>query len=105
MPAMIDTRQLPRADRIAAVAAFLEDADMPIGLASDTGEQLGHRFTGWHLAEGVQVLDMQGSGLRMTRSARHMRALGRERLGLSVQFRGEGTLQHMGITAVTAPGT
>jgi hypothetical protein len=40
----------------------------------------------------------------MTRSARRMRALGRERLGLSVRFRGEGTLQHMGITAVTAPG-
>jgi hypothetical protein len=104
MPAILDTRQLPRADRIAAAAAFLEDADMPIGLASDTGEQLGHRFIGWRLAGGVRVLDMEGSGLRMTRGAQHMRALARERLGVCVQFRGEGTLEHLGITAVTAPG-
>jgi hypothetical protein len=40
----------------------------------------------------------------MTRSARQLRTLARERLCLAAQFRGEGTLEHMGITGVTAPG-
>ena len=77
---------------------------MPIRLASATDEQLGHRFTGWQLAGGVQVLDIEGSGLRMTRNARQLRRLARERLGLSAQFRGQGTLEHLGVTAVTVPG-
>lgn len=103
MPAILDTRQLPRVDRIAA-AAFLEHTDTPIRLASNAAEQLGHRFSGWQLAAGVQVLDMEGSVLRMTRSARPLRALARERLCLAAQFRGEGTLEHMGFSGVTAPG-
>jgi uncharacterized protein (TIRG00374 family) len=80
MPAILDTRQQPRVDRIAAAAAFLEHTDTPIRLASNAAEQLGHRFSGWQLAAGVQVLDMEGSGLRMTRSARQLRTLARERL-------------------------
>ncbi len=103
MPAILDTRQLPRVDRIAAAAAFLEHTDTPIRLASNAAEQLGRRFSGWQLAAGVQVLDMEGSGLRMTRSARQLRTLARERLCLAAQFRGEDTLEHMGITGVTAP--
>jgi hypothetical protein len=35
MPAILDTRQLPRVDRIAAAAAFLEHTDTPIRLASN----------------------------------------------------------------------
>jgi hypothetical protein len=61
VPAILDTRQLPRVDRIAA-AAFLEHTDTPIRLASNAAEQLGRRFSGWQLAAGVQVLDMEGSG-------------------------------------------
>src|SRR5580658_10291876 len=49
MPAILDTRQLPRVDRIAA-AAFLEHTDTPIRLASNAAEQLGRRFSGWQRA-------------------------------------------------------
>jgi hypothetical protein len=43
----------------------------------------------------VQVLDMEDSALRMTRSARQLRTSARERLCLAAQFRGEDTLEHM----------
>jgi AraC-like DNA-binding protein len=104
MPATLDTRQLPRVDRIAAAAAFLENIDMPSRLAFDSDEHLGHRFTGWRLAGGAEVLDVEGSGLHVTRNARHVRASAAERLCLAVQSAGEGTSQHMGVTTVTLPG-
>ncbi len=104
MPAVLDTRHLPGADRMAAAVAFLENTDMPSRLTLEAGEHLGHCFGGWSLASGAQVLDIEGSGLQVTRTARHVRAAAPERLCLAVQFRGEGRSEHRGIAAVTPPG-
>jgi AraC-like DNA-binding protein len=104
MPAMLDTRGLPHAERAAAAVAFLENTDMPSRLMLEPGEHLGHRFDGWSLVGGAQVLDVEGSGLRVTRTARHVRAAAPERLCLAMQFCGEGRSEHRGIAALTPPG-
>lgn len=104
MPLTLDTRRLPRVDRIEAAAAFLEDTDVPSALAFDKAQDLGHRFTGWQLAGGVQVLDVQGSGMRVTRNARHMRVSAPERLCLAFQLQGQGVSDHRGLTTATARG-
>ena len=104
MPVILDTRQLPYSDRAAAAAAFLETTDTRGALSFGAEEHLGHCFTGWHLEGGVQVLDVEGSGLRLTRAARHVRAAAPERIVLAVQLRGEGRSEHRGVVAVTPPG-
>jgi hypothetical protein len=81
MPTVLDTRRIPRADRIAAAAAFLEATiKAPSALSFEDDEQLGHRITGWPLAGGAHIIDVEGSGLRMTRQTRHVRASAPERL-------------------------
>ena len=104
MPVVLNTRRLPRTDRIAAAAALLEGTDTPSGLRFDDDQHLGHRFTGWHLADGVRALDIEGSGLRVTRNARHLRVSAPERLCLAFQLSGQGWSEHQGVTTATPPG-
>ena len=104
MPVVLDTRHLARVDRIPAAAAFLENTDTPSALDFDDDARLGHRFTAWSLAGGAQVLDVQGSGLRVTRNARHVRASAPERLCLALQVHGHGMSDHRGVSAATPPG-
>jgi AraC-like DNA-binding protein len=105
MPTRLDTLRIPRVERIAAAAAFLSAAiDLPSALSFDDGEQLGHRMTGWPLAGGARIIDVEGSGLRVAREKKHVRASAPERLCLSVQFRGEGRSEHRGLVALTPPG-
>ena len=103
MPTVLDTRRLPPVDRIAVAAAFLE-ATAPCALSFDDDEQLGHCFTGWPLIGGAQIIDVEGSGLRMTRRTQHVRAAAPERLCLGLQFRGRGRSEHRGVVTLTPPG-
>jgi AraC-like DNA-binding protein len=101
---ILDTRQLPYADRVAAASVFLEATEAAGMLSFDADEQLGHRFTGWRLAGGAHVLDVEGSGLRLTRGARQVRASAPDRVCLALQLRGLGRSEHRGVLAVTPPG-
>jgi AraC-like DNA-binding protein len=104
MPTVLDTRRIPLADRTAAAAAFLEaTTDAPSAWSFEDGEQLGHRFISWPLAGGVRIIDVEGSGLRVTRETRHVRASAREQLCLAVQFRGQGRSVHRGVVTLTPP--
>jgi AraC-like DNA-binding protein len=104
MPVALDTWQLPRAERVAGASAFLAATDTPCTLSFDTDEHLGHRFTGWRLAGGAQVVDIFGTGLHVSRTARHVRAAAPERICLAVQLEGTGWSEHRGVATATPAG-
>lgn len=104
MPTILDTRRLPRVDRTAAAVAFLSATYEPSAWSFDEHEQLGHLFTSWSLAHGARIVDIAGSGLRVTRKTWHVRAVAPERLCLAVQFRGQGRSEHRGVITLTPPG-
>lgn len=105
MPVVLDTRPLPRPDRIAAAAEFLDHPSTPSALAFDTrGTHLGHRLSAWNPTGGTQVVDLEGSGLRVTRRARHVRMVAPERLCLAIQLRGTGQSLHREVRTATPPG-
>lgn len=105
MVVLLDTGSLPWADRVAAVDAALSDREIPAiqRFAPYRGE-LWHRLTVWDLGQGVHATRVDGTGMRVTRGPKQVRAAAPERVGLGLQLRAPATFAHCGVEHVVGVG-
>ncbi|WP_067823464.1 helix-turn-helix domain-containing protein [Nocardia inohanensis] len=105
MVVVLDTGLLPLNERIDAGQDLLDDHEIPsINQLGAYAGQLWHRFTVWDLGLGVHVTQVVGTGLRVLRGDKQLRAAAPERVGIGVHLRGPCTFSHCGAEQVIGVG-
>jgi AraC family transcriptional activator of tynA and feaB len=102
---LFDSRTFSARDQADALDAAFNDAAMPQSVSYVTGRAVRHRVELLELGPGIQLMRNTGTGLRITRSARHVRQAAPEVIAVGLPLRGQSLLAgHDGTTTVYAPG-
>ena len=105
MRLLLDSRQLNRADRSAAVTARLSSVEVPQLVTVDTsGADLWHRLEWWDLGPGAHLLLTAGTGIRVKRGPRQLRIAAPDRLAVSFQLTGIASRSVAGTNSEMRPG-
>jgi hypothetical protein len=92
---ILDTDALPVADRIDAVRLAMGSPVAPSSVDVDTGVRA--RILARALGPSAALVHMESSGLRMTRTARHVRGSAEEKVSVAIQLAGRARLTHRGL--------
>jgi AraC-like DNA-binding protein len=105
MALLLDSRRLPRADRVSAVTAAVGRSEVPQQVAVDTsGPEIWHRLELWDLGSGAHLLHTAGTGMTVSRRPDHLRSPAARRLAVSLQLSGSGRLLAADGARPTGPG-
>ncbi|WP_369134638.1 helix-turn-helix domain-containing protein [Modestobacter sp. I12A-02662] len=93
---LLDTRDLPRADRVEAFRVAMQEASAPCRVElSEPPDQLQARMHLWRYGR-TALFTTDASGYRLTRTERHLRAQGEPVLAVSLQDSGLGEFAQLG---------
>lgn len=94
MVVLLDTRVLPPAERLPAIAAALEGTTAPCEVRyDDAPERVFSRIEAWRLGT-LDVWRNEASGMRMTRESRHLRTDPDGRVAIAVQEAGQSLISY-----------
>lgn len=102
MGLVLDTDTLPPRDRAGAVQDAFGSTLLPTAVSTPAAPRC--RLSAWHLGPGVDLLEHESNGLRLTRRTRHVRQATAARMSLHLTVAGEVRLQHLDINAPGAVG-
>ncbi len=93
---LLDTRELPRADRVEAFRVTMQEASAPCRVElSEPPDQLHARMHLWRYGR-TALFTTDASGFRLSRTERHLRMQGEPTLALSFQSSGSGHFAQLG---------
>jgi AraC-like DNA-binding protein len=102
MALVLDTGLLASQDAVEAVRAAFSSTEVPMAVEVDTsGAGVRHRLDSWDLGIHSHLQRFLGSGLRVSRRPKHLRAAAPDRLALSIQLRSSACLAVGGEVART----
>jgi hypothetical protein len=106
MAMILDTRELPVRERMAAMAATLSTREVPSILTQGESPQIdaGHLVDHWDWGGDTHLTRIVGSGLTITRGAREIRAGAPERVGLGLQLGAHSLFEHRDLQQIVEPG-
>src|ERR1700709_1160786 len=105
MTLLLDSRTLPTRERAAAMEAALSTNEVPCVFGFSASEdEIGHRVDYWDWGVGTHVTRILGSGLRITRGSRQVRAGAPERLGLGLPLGAPHSFEHRELRQIVEPG-
>ncbi len=94
---ILDTDALPVADRIDAVRLAMGSPVAPSSVDVDVDTGVRARILARTLGPSAALVHMESSGLRMTRTARHVRGSAEEKVSVAIQLAGRARLTHRGL--------
>jgi AraC-like DNA-binding protein len=102
MAVILDTATLPVGDRAAAFDATLNTATMPVRTQRTTEDtEVYARLQYWQLGPGVDQIYTETSGFRFSRTARHVRIAGPERISLAMHLKDPYVLTQGNLTSTS----
>ena len=96
MPVLLDTRAMPAGDRLLAVADAMRTTTAPCAVRFDhkvDTVDVFNRMTAWQVGD-TDLLRSEGSGMRMTRTRKHVAKDADGRVAVVIQERGNSTIDY-----------
>lgn len=96
MPVLLDTRAMPAGDRLLAVADAMRTTTAPCAVRFDhevDRVDVFNRMTAWQVGD-TDLLRSEGSGMRMTRTRKHVAKDADGRVAVVIQERGNSTIDY-----------
>ena len=85
MAVILDTHLIPECDRADAVGQAMHQSGIPARITHEPPpDQIYARIKLWQLGGGTTLMHRDGSGVRLTRTPRQVRALAPERFSVTV---------------------
>lgn len=101
MAVILDTNEIIPARRAGALKEAIAYASVPCEVThAGSADTVWARVTYTPLSPTSEILTYEGSGMRMTRRARHLRIAAPERISIALHGHGPGTLTQQGRTRI-----